>query len=80
MTALLAAVWMLLDYPWGLLTFVAIAALYGFHRGLRCRPERVTFDIRDSFVPQLLQQLLCGLERTANPPARIRWWWAGHSP
>jgi hypothetical protein len=28
-TALLAAVWLLLDYPWGLLAFVAIAALYG---------------------------------------------------
>ena len=28
MTALLVAVWLLLDYPWGLLTFVAIAALY----------------------------------------------------
>jgi len=28
MTALLAAVWLLLDYPWGLLAFVAIAALY----------------------------------------------------
>ena len=27
MTALLAAVWLLLDYPWGLLAFVAIAAL-----------------------------------------------------
>jgi len=26
---LLAAVWLLLDYPWGLLAFVAIAALYG---------------------------------------------------
>ena len=25
-TALLAAVWLLLDYPWGLLAFVAIAA------------------------------------------------------
>jgi hypothetical protein len=24
MTALLAAVWLLLDYPWGLLAFVAI--------------------------------------------------------
>jgi hypothetical protein len=24
MTALLAAVWILLDYPWGLLAFVAI--------------------------------------------------------
>jgi hypothetical protein len=29
MTALLAAVWLLVDYPWGLLAFVAIAALYG---------------------------------------------------
>ena len=29
MAALLAAVWLLLDYPWGLLAFVAIAALYG---------------------------------------------------
>jgi hypothetical protein len=29
MTALLAAVWLPLDYPWGLLAFVAIAALYG---------------------------------------------------
>jgi hypothetical protein len=29
MIALLAAVWLLLDYPWGLLTFVAIAALHG---------------------------------------------------
>ena len=28
-TALLAAVWLLLDYPWGLLAFVASAALYG---------------------------------------------------
>jgi hypothetical protein len=27
--ALLAAVRLLLDYPWGLLNFVAIAALYG---------------------------------------------------
>jgi hypothetical protein len=26
---LLAAAWLLLDYPWGLLAFVAIAALYG---------------------------------------------------
>jgi len=29
MTLVLAAVWLLLDYPWGLLAFVAIAALYG---------------------------------------------------
>jgi hypothetical protein len=29
MTALLDAVWLLLDYPWGILAFVAIAALYG---------------------------------------------------
>jgi hypothetical protein len=29
MTVLLAAVWLLFDYPWGLLAFVAIAALYG---------------------------------------------------
>jgi hypothetical protein len=29
MAALLAAVWLLLDYPWGLLAFAAIAALYG---------------------------------------------------
>jgi hypothetical protein len=30
MTALLVGVWLLLDYyPWGLLAFVAIAALYG---------------------------------------------------
>jgi hypothetical protein len=28
MTALLAAVWLFVDYPWGLLAFVAIAALY----------------------------------------------------
>jgi hypothetical protein len=28
-TVLLAAVWLLLDYPWGLLAIVAIAALYG---------------------------------------------------
>jgi hypothetical protein len=28
-TALLAAVWLLLDYPWGLLAFVTIAAVYG---------------------------------------------------
>ena len=28
-TALLAVVWMFLDYPWGLLAFEAIAALYG---------------------------------------------------
>jgi hypothetical protein len=27
MTLILAAVWLLLDYPWGLLAFVAIAAL-----------------------------------------------------
>jgi hypothetical protein len=27
--ALLAAVWLVLDYPWGLLAFVALAALYG---------------------------------------------------
>jgi hypothetical protein len=27
MTALLAAVWLLLDFPWGLLAFVAIAVL-----------------------------------------------------
>jgi len=27
-TALLAAVWLLLDYPWGPLAFVAIAALF----------------------------------------------------
>jgi hypothetical protein len=27
MTALLAAAWLLLDYPWGLLAFVAIAGL-----------------------------------------------------
>jgi hypothetical protein len=27
MTALLAAVWLLVDYPWGLCAFVAIAAL-----------------------------------------------------
>jgi hypothetical protein len=33
MTALLAAVWLLLDYPWGLLAFVAIAALYGLRHG-----------------------------------------------
>ena len=33
MTALLVGVWRLLDYPWGLLAFVASAALYG----LRCR-------------------------------------------
>ena len=29
MTAPLAAVWLLLDYPWGLCAFVAIAALHG---------------------------------------------------
>jgi hypothetical protein len=29
MTLVLAAVWLLLDYPWGLCAFVAIAALYG---------------------------------------------------
>ena len=29
MTLVLAAVWLLLDYRWGLLAFVAIAALYG---------------------------------------------------
>jgi hypothetical protein len=29
MTVLLAAVWLLLDYPCGLLAFVAIAALHG---------------------------------------------------
>jgi hypothetical protein len=29
MTALLVAVWILLDYPWGLLAFVAIAAIHG---------------------------------------------------
>ena len=29
MTTLLAAVWLLLDYSWGLLAFVAIAALFG---------------------------------------------------
>jgi hypothetical protein len=28
-TVLLPAVWLLLDYPWRLLAFVAIAALYG---------------------------------------------------
>jgi hypothetical protein len=28
-TALLTAVWLLLDYPWGLLAFMSIAALYG---------------------------------------------------
>jgi hypothetical protein len=28
MTVLLAAVWLLLDYPWGLLAFVAIAAVH----------------------------------------------------
>ena len=34
MTALLVACWLLLDFPWGLLPFVAIAALYGL-RGVR---------------------------------------------
>jgi hypothetical protein len=29
MTSLLAAVWLLLDYPWGLCAFMALAALYG---------------------------------------------------
>jgi hypothetical protein len=29
MALILAGVWILLDYPWGLLAFVAIAALYG---------------------------------------------------
>lgn len=29
MTVLLVACWLLLDFPWGLLAFVAIAALYG---------------------------------------------------
>jgi hypothetical protein len=29
MNLILAAVWLLIDYPWGLLAFVAIAALYG---------------------------------------------------
>ena len=28
MTALLVGVWRLLDYPWGLLAFVAIAAVH----------------------------------------------------
>jgi hypothetical protein len=28
-TAVLVGCWLLLDYPWGLLAFVAIAALYG---------------------------------------------------
>jgi hypothetical protein len=28
MTALLAAVWLLLDYPWGLFAFVTIAAVH----------------------------------------------------
>ena len=37
MTTLLAAVWLLLDYPLGLPAFVAIAALYGL---------RVTAPIR----------------------------------
>ena len=29
MTALLAAVWLLVDYPWGLLAFALLAVLYG---------------------------------------------------
>jgi hypothetical protein len=29
MALILAAIWLLLDYPWGLFAFVAIAALYG---------------------------------------------------
>jgi hypothetical protein len=29
MTALLAAVWLLVDYPWGLLAFVALATFHG---------------------------------------------------
>jgi hypothetical protein len=33
MALILAAVWLLLDYPWGLLAFVAIAALYGLRAG-----------------------------------------------
>jgi hypothetical protein len=39
MTALLAAVWLLLDYPWGLLTFVALATLYG---RVMAGPSKVT--------------------------------------
>jgi hypothetical protein len=37
--ALLAAVWLLLDYPWGLLTFVALATLYG---RVMAGPSKVT--------------------------------------
>jgi hypothetical protein len=37
MTLVLAAVWLLLDYPWGLLAFLAIAALYGLLGGLVTR-------------------------------------------
>jgi hypothetical protein len=29
MPLVLAAVWLLLDFPWGLLAFVAIAAIHG---------------------------------------------------
>jgi hypothetical protein len=39
MTAPLAAVWLLLDYPWGLLVFVAIAALYGLRRVMAGSPK-----------------------------------------
>src|SRR3954463_6736983 len=41
MTALLAAFWRLLDYPWGLLDFVAIAALYGERGDDRSTPAAV---------------------------------------
>jgi hypothetical protein len=41
MTAPLAAVWLLLDYPWGLLAFVAIAALNGLRR-VRTGHSKVT--------------------------------------
>jgi len=38
-TVLLAAVWLLLDYPWGLLAFVAIAALFGGISSAQDQPQ-----------------------------------------
>jgi len=38
-TVLLAALWLLLDYPWGLLAFVAIAALFGGISSAQDQPQ-----------------------------------------
>jgi hypothetical protein len=40
MTALLAAVWLLVDYPWGLLAFVTLAAPYAGRSSIRIAVSR----------------------------------------